>query len=71
MPSTELVERYQRSQDAARRLEAEAAEIHELAKRHKTLTKDTPAWYVGMRARDRVGSPPYASNSVNPRGPKR
>jgi hypothetical protein len=45
------VELYQRTQDAARRLEAEAAEIHELAKRLKTLTKATPSWYADMRAR--------------------
>ena len=32
-------------------LEAEAAEIHELTKRLETLTKDTSAWYAGMRAR--------------------
>jgi hypothetical protein len=48
MPSTELVERYQRTQDAARRLEAEAAEVHELTKRLEILTKDAPAWYAGM-----------------------
>jgi hypothetical protein len=39
MPSTELVERYQTTQDAARRLEAEAPEIYELTKRLETLTK--------------------------------
>jgi hypothetical protein len=35
---------------AADALHAKAAEIHELTKRLKTLTKD-PAWYAGMRAR--------------------
>jgi hypothetical protein len=44
--SVQLVELHQRTQDAARRLEAEAAEIHELAKRLKELTMDIPAWYV-------------------------
>jgi hypothetical protein len=45
------VELYQRTQDAVRRLEAEATEIHELANSLETLTKDIPAWYAGMRAR--------------------
>ena len=56
MNSVDLVELYQRTQDAARRLEAEAAEIHELTKRLETLTKDTPAWFAGTRVRVEASS---------------
>jgi hypothetical protein len=36
---------------AANSLHAQAVEIHELTKRLETLSKDTPAWYAGMRDR--------------------
>ena len=37
--------------EAARKLYAQAAEILKFAERLEALTKDTPAWYAGTRAR--------------------
>ena len=47
----DLADLYNWTQDAGRRLEADATEIHELTKRLEDLTKDTPAWYAVTRAR--------------------
>jgi hypothetical protein len=51
MDGESLAELYQRTQDATRRLKAEAAEILEMAQELERLTKDTPAWYASTRAR--------------------
>jgi hypothetical protein len=46
-----LAKQYQRTQNAAGRLKAEAAEILEMVQEIERLTKDTPAWYASTRAR--------------------
>jgi hypothetical protein len=51
MDSENLVDLYNRRRDAADALHARAAQIVDLTKRLETLTKDTPTWYAGMRAR--------------------
>lgn len=42
---------YERAQVAARNLQARADEVLDLAQRLEELTKDTPAWYAGTRAK--------------------
>jgi hypothetical protein len=51
MNGESLTEQYQRTQNAAGRLKAEAAEILEMVQEIERLTKDTPAWYASTRAR--------------------
>jgi hypothetical protein len=46
-----LVEVYNQTQDTPRDLHSKAEEIHELTKQFEELTKDTPAWYAGTRAK--------------------
>jgi hypothetical protein len=47
----ELIELYNRTQDAAHTLRPQAAELLEMTKQLERLTKDTPARYAGTRAR--------------------
>jgi len=51
MDGGELAKLYGETKTAADALNARAAEILEQAKRLEKLTKDTPAWYAGTRAR--------------------
>jgi hypothetical protein len=41
-------------EEAADALRAKAAEVHQLTQRLEALTKDTPAWYAGTRAKVEV-----------------
>jgi hypothetical protein len=41
----------QRNQEAAGALHAQAAQIFEMTRELESLTKYTPAWYAGMRAK--------------------
>ena len=51
MDGGELVELYGETTVAADALQAQAAEVHEMTERLEHLTKDTPAWYAGTRAK--------------------
>ena len=51
MDGGNLTEVYNRTREAADALYAKASEIHGLTSRTEELTKDTPAWYAGTRAR--------------------
>lgn len=51
MDGTELVDVIKRTQDATQDLHARAEEILEMTQEIERLTKDTPAWYAGTRAR--------------------
>jgi hypothetical protein len=51
MAGEDLPDHYNRTREAANALHVQALEIRELTKRLETLTKDTPAWYAGIRAR--------------------
>lgn len=49
--SEDLAEAYDRARDATRELRARAEEALNLAQQLEELTKGTPAWYAGTRAR--------------------
>jgi hypothetical protein len=55
MDGGELAKLYGETKATADALPANAREIHELAQRLEALTKDTPAWYVGTRAKVAAG----------------
>ena len=54
MDGGELKQLYECSREAAVALYAQAADITTLAELLEALTKGTPAWYAGTRARARV-----------------
>lgn len=51
MDADSLPEVYNRTPESAQVLHAQAAELLELAQELERLTKGTPAWYAGTRAR--------------------
>jgi hypothetical protein len=55
MTSENLADLYGRARHAAEALHAQAKEVQELTERLERLTKDTPAWYAGTRARVEAG----------------